>query len=375
MRGKLFRRNSYSARMARFSNFGSVHLLIYIWRSIFSTLQITRNFLPAGMPSWTLKRSVRMFIGKLIVFWLALLIINLRLNLSIHFKLQSCNIYNLFPFFPFIRELMSHENVTFNDNGTLSTIPHHPLEWRGELSQGRSEDDILYLPNIALLVRKIWFLREQSDKDNCCRWIWLVALAGFWELPIKLQNPSNEKCCQHFRRSLSHLNGRNWFSKQLEIPELFKSPRKIRKYYSTVWQKKEETATCSFQFHSQLLACISFQQHRRSAACFFTQKFLSHDPIFLLCHSRVLCELHQSSRWTKSTRFGLRNAFSESIASQISIAKFVDGDQRRLIYSTHDNFNVVNSDADFVDAYVWADKSIRRMNKKKSNSRDSRAHF
>lgn len=48
---------------------------------------------------------------------------------------------------------MSHENVTFNNNGTLSTIPHHPLEWRGELSQGRSEDDILYLPNIALLVR------------------------------------------------------------------------------------------------------------------------------------------------------------------------------------------------------------------------------
>lgn len=52
------------------------------------------------------------------------------------------------------RELLSHENVTFNNNGTLSTIPHHPLEWRGELSEGRSEDDILYLPNIALLVSK-----------------------------------------------------------------------------------------------------------------------------------------------------------------------------------------------------------------------------
>jgi hypothetical protein len=47
---------------------------------------------------------------------------------------------------------MSHENITFNDNGTLSTIPHHPLEWREELSGGRSEDDLLYLPNIALLV-------------------------------------------------------------------------------------------------------------------------------------------------------------------------------------------------------------------------------
>lgn len=61
----------------------------------------------------------------------------------------------MFYFYPIIRELMSHENVTFNDNGTLSTIPHHPLEWRGDLSQGRSEDDILYLPNIALLVRKL----------------------------------------------------------------------------------------------------------------------------------------------------------------------------------------------------------------------------
>jgi scavenger receptor class B protein 1 len=49
-------------------------------------------------------------------------------------------------------EKMSHENVSFNDNGTLSTIPHHPLEWRGDLSEGRQEDDVFYLPNIALLV-------------------------------------------------------------------------------------------------------------------------------------------------------------------------------------------------------------------------------
>lgn len=50
------------------------------------------------------------------------------------------------------RELMTHENVTFNSNGTLSTIPNHPLLWRGDLSEGRQEDDIFYLPNIALLV-------------------------------------------------------------------------------------------------------------------------------------------------------------------------------------------------------------------------------
>lgn len=67
------------------------------------------------------------------------------------------------------RELLSHENVTFNNNGTLSTIPHHPLEWRGELSEGRSEDDILYLPNIALLVSEwithpAWWIRRISKE-------------------------------------------------------------------------------------------------------------------------------------------------------------------------------------------------------------------
>nr|CAI5839718.1 unnamed protein product [Callosobruchus analis] len=50
------------------------------------------------------------------------------------------------------RELMSHENVTFNENGTLTTVPVHPLVWVPELSEGRSEDDLLILPNIALLM-------------------------------------------------------------------------------------------------------------------------------------------------------------------------------------------------------------------------------
>lgn len=52
---------------------------------------------------------------------------------------------------------MTHENVSFNTNGTLSTIPNHPLLWRGDLSEGRQEDDIFYLPNIALLVSKSGF--------------------------------------------------------------------------------------------------------------------------------------------------------------------------------------------------------------------------
>ncbi|XP_057659106.1 scavenger receptor class B member 1-like isoform X1 [Diorhabda carinulata] len=49
------------------------------------------------------------------------------------------------------RELMKHENVTFNDNGTLTAVPKHPLVWVPEYSQGNLEEDLLVLPNIALL--------------------------------------------------------------------------------------------------------------------------------------------------------------------------------------------------------------------------------
>ncbi|XP_031330947.1 scavenger receptor class B member 1-like isoform X1 [Photinus pyralis] len=49
------------------------------------------------------------------------------------------------------REIMSHEEVRFNTNGTMSTIPQHPLVWVPEMSEGNREDDRLVLPNIALL--------------------------------------------------------------------------------------------------------------------------------------------------------------------------------------------------------------------------------
>ncbi|XP_022903927.2 scavenger receptor class B member 1-like isoform X1 [Onthophagus taurus] len=49
------------------------------------------------------------------------------------------------------REVMTHENVTFNENGTVSAIPKHPLEWVPELSNGDHEKDQLTLINIALL--------------------------------------------------------------------------------------------------------------------------------------------------------------------------------------------------------------------------------
>lgn len=52
------------------------------------------------------------------------------------------------------RELFAHYNVSFNDNDTMTTFPRHPLVWQPDRSPGRSEDDILYLPNIAMLVSK-----------------------------------------------------------------------------------------------------------------------------------------------------------------------------------------------------------------------------
>lgn len=50
------------------------------------------------------------------------------------------------------REMLSHGDVVFNDNGTVSSIPRHPLVWDEERSMGHKEDDLFILPNIALLV-------------------------------------------------------------------------------------------------------------------------------------------------------------------------------------------------------------------------------
>ncbi|XP_062707779.1 lysosome membrane protein 2 isoform X2 [Aedes albopictus] len=49
------------------------------------------------------------------------------------------------------RELLSHENITFYSNGTLSTKPNHPLVFQAHLSEGHKEEDVFYVPNIALL--------------------------------------------------------------------------------------------------------------------------------------------------------------------------------------------------------------------------------
>ncbi|XP_064553706.1 scavenger receptor class B member 1 isoform X1 [Drosophila montana] len=49
------------------------------------------------------------------------------------------------------KELMTHENITFNDNNTMSTTPSHPLVWQEHLSEGHREDDEVIMLNIAML--------------------------------------------------------------------------------------------------------------------------------------------------------------------------------------------------------------------------------
>ncbi|KAJ8954143.1 hypothetical protein NQ318_005737 [Aromia moschata] len=71
-------------------------------------------------------------------------------NPSSELKMETENIRNVGDIFN-ILELLTHENVTFNDNGTLTAIPKHPLVWVEEMSEGRREDDLVILPNIALL--------------------------------------------------------------------------------------------------------------------------------------------------------------------------------------------------------------------------------
>lgn len=60
--------------------------------------------------------------------------------------------FQYFLFYLSYREILSHDNVTFNSNGTVTSNPSHPLVWDEERSIGHKEDDLFVLPNIALLV-------------------------------------------------------------------------------------------------------------------------------------------------------------------------------------------------------------------------------
>uniref|UniRef100_A0A1A9UH43 Uncharacterized protein n=1 Tax=Glossina austeni TaxID=7395 RepID=A0A1A9UH43_GLOAU len=60
------------------------------------------------------------------------------------------NVQQLGPYV--YRELFTHENVTFNANDTMSTLPRHPLVWQEHLSEGNKEDDPVVMLNIAMLI-------------------------------------------------------------------------------------------------------------------------------------------------------------------------------------------------------------------------------
>ncbi|XP_039148988.1 scavenger receptor class B member 1 isoform X2 [Drosophila simulans] len=49
------------------------------------------------------------------------------------------------------KEIMTHENVTFNANNTMSSTPSHPLVWQEEMSGNCREDDEVVMLNIAML--------------------------------------------------------------------------------------------------------------------------------------------------------------------------------------------------------------------------------
>ncbi|XP_018054990.1 PREDICTED: scavenger receptor class B member 1-like isoform X1 [Atta colombica] len=63
------------------------------------------------------------------------------------------------------KETFEHANVVFNDNGTLSTIPVHPLKYIPEMSNG-TEEDLVIMPNIALFS----IANVMKDASYLSRW-------------------------------------------------------------------------------------------------------------------------------------------------------------------------------------------------------------
>ncbi|XP_018358894.1 PREDICTED: scavenger receptor class B member 1-like isoform X3 [Trachymyrmex cornetzi] len=63
------------------------------------------------------------------------------------------------------KESFEHSNVVFNDNGTLSAIPVHPLKYIPEMSNG-TEEDLVIMPNIALFS----ITNVMKDASYLSRW-------------------------------------------------------------------------------------------------------------------------------------------------------------------------------------------------------------
>ncbi|XP_071565626.1 scavenger receptor class B member 1 isoform X1 [Temnothorax nylanderi] len=63
------------------------------------------------------------------------------------------------------KETIEHAKVVFNDNGTLSTVPMHPLTYIPEMSNG-TEEDLVIMPNIALFS----ITNVMKDASYISRW-------------------------------------------------------------------------------------------------------------------------------------------------------------------------------------------------------------
>lgn len=63
------------------------------------------------------------------------------------------------------KELFEHTDIVFNDNGTLSAKPVHPLNYIPEMSHG-TEEDLVIMPNIALFS----ITNVMKDASYISRW-------------------------------------------------------------------------------------------------------------------------------------------------------------------------------------------------------------
>jgi len=66
------------------------------------------------------------------------------------------------------REFLENDNITFNDNGTLTYIPRRKIVYVPEMSVNNPAKDMLNVPNIPLLVSvvKIGFIASILNNSN-----------------------------------------------------------------------------------------------------------------------------------------------------------------------------------------------------------------
>jgi len=53
------------------------------------------------------------------------------------------------------RELLEHNNITFNDNGTMTYFPNRSIIYVPEMSKNDPKKDMVRVPNVPILVSRI----------------------------------------------------------------------------------------------------------------------------------------------------------------------------------------------------------------------------